>query len=55
MDQVADRNALYSLTSGGENEEYCPCTLRRLDPDTLQVTAQSTFDVMPQLYIIGSE
>lgn len=53
MDEAADGSALYTVTPSTAGQEGCPCTLQRLDPATLDVTATRTFtDVMLRLYIL---
>lgn len=54
MNEAADGSALYAITPGVTGEDGCPCTLQRLDPATLDVTATRTFPYeMPRLYVLA--
>jgi DNA-binding beta-propeller fold protein YncE len=53
LGEAADGSALYALTTEDATSYYGPFTLYRLDPNSLQVTAQRTFSDQPDLFIMG--
>lgn len=54
LGEAADRSALYALTpESKQSDPSCPCVLHRLDPTSLQITAERRFEAPPQLYVVG--